>query len=113
MRINWSSKIQNMHEIAKELNLGLDTFVFWDDSPTEQERMRVLLPDVLTIEVPPDPALYERTLSQLTDFESLSLTDEDRARGRMMAQGRARAEAKIRVTTEEEFLRTLEIRSLV
>lgn len=32
-RINWKAKHENIREIAGELNLGTDSFVFWDDSP--------------------------------------------------------------------------------
>jgi FkbH-like protein len=113
IRINWRDKTENMRELAEELRLGLDSFVFWDDSPIEQERMRALLPEVLTVEVPRDPALYERTLSRLTEFDALDLTEEDRARGRMMAEGRARREARAKIETEEDFLRSLEIRATV
>src|SRR3989344_4666748 len=31
MRINWQDKAQNMRELAKELNIGTDSFVFLDD----------------------------------------------------------------------------------
>ncbi|MFQ5458189.1 MAG: HAD-IIIC family phosphatase, partial [Myxococcota bacterium] len=113
MRINWNDKTDNMRALADELNLGLDAFVFWDDNPSERERMRALLPEVLTVEVPRDPALYARTLSRLDAFDTLSLTEEDRARGRMMAQGRARTEARARVATEAAFLESLDIRATI
>ena len=32
-RINWNDKAANLLELAEELNLGLDSFVFLDDSP--------------------------------------------------------------------------------
>lgn len=111
MRINWKSKVENIREIARELHLGTDALAFWDDDPAERERMRAMAPEVLTIEVPRDPALYERTLAQVTEFDALTLTEEDRARGRMMSEGRARTEARVRFTTEEDFLRSLEIRA--
>ncbi len=113
MRINWNDKTQNMREIAKELRLGLDSFVFWDDNPTERERMRALLPEVMTVEVPRDPALYERGLSRITAFDTLSLTEEDRSRGRMMAQERARKSARTKIATEEEFLQSLGIQASI
>jgi FkbH-like protein len=113
MRINWKEKTENMGELAEELRLGLDSFVFWDDSLIEQERVRALLPEVLTVEVPRDPALYERALSRITEFDALDLTEEDRARGRMMAEGHARREARAKIETEEDFLRSLEIQATV
>jgi HAD superfamily phosphatase (TIGR01681 family) len=34
-RINWESKADNLAALAKELNLGLDSFIFVDDNPKE------------------------------------------------------------------------------
>jgi len=49
-RINWEEKSQTITEIADELNLGLDSFVFWDDNPIELEKMRhateVIVPNI-------------------------------------------------------------------
>ena len=45
-RINWTDKATNIQEIAKELNIGLDSFVFVDDNPTERELIKQLLPMV-------------------------------------------------------------------
>ena len=35
MRINWDSKVDNLRQIAQELNIGLDSLVFADDSEFE------------------------------------------------------------------------------
>jgi HAD superfamily phosphatase (TIGR01681 family) len=52
--IDWQPKPENIRKLASELNLGLDSFVFIDDSPHEREAMRRLAPEVI---VPcPDPA---------------------------------------------------------
>lgn len=39
-RINWEDKAKNLNEIAKQLDLGADSFVFWDDNPLERETVR-------------------------------------------------------------------------
>src|SRR5258706_2302128 len=31
MRINWKDKVENLKDLAKELNIGLDSMVFLDD----------------------------------------------------------------------------------
>ena len=48
-RINWQNKADNIKELAQELNIGLDSFVFVDDNPTERELVKQLLP---MVEVP-------------------------------------------------------------
>ena len=37
IKANWDNKDRNMQAIAAELNLGIDSFVFVDDNPTERE----------------------------------------------------------------------------
>ena len=45
-RINWEPKSENLLEVARELNLGVDAFVFADDNPAERLEMAARLPDV-------------------------------------------------------------------
>ena len=47
-RINWNDKASNLQELAEELNIGLDSFVFLDDNPSERELIKQLLPMVET-----------------------------------------------------------------
>lgn len=53
-KINWNDKVINLQEIANELNLGLDSFVFIDDNPTEREYIKKSLPAVVVPEFPQD-----------------------------------------------------------
>jgi len=48
-RINWKDKDENLREIAYELNIGLDSIVFVDDSPFEIGLIKEKLPEVLAI----------------------------------------------------------------
>ena len=40
MKINWNEKFDNLIAISKELDLNLDSFVFWDDNPIEREKVK-------------------------------------------------------------------------
>lgn len=44
--INWGQKSENLKEIARHLNIGLDTFAVIDDSPFEREEISQALPQV-------------------------------------------------------------------
>ncbi|MFL5537964.1 MAG: HAD-IIIC family phosphatase, partial [Longimicrobiaceae bacterium] len=88
VRANWLPKHENAASIAAELGIGLDALVFVDDNPDERARMRALLPQVLTPELPADPALFRRALEELPQLRVLRVTEEDRARA-----GRYRARA--------------------
>jgi FkbH-like protein len=91
-RVNWTDKVSNIVDIARELNLGLDSFVFIDDNPAERALVAAGLPAVLTVDLPADPAFYTETLAGLDVFESLGVTAEDKARGDMYLQAEARRE---------------------
>ena len=80
MRVNWNNKGENIRELAEELNLGLDSLVFSDDNPNERELVRQVLPEVLTVTPPTDPSRYRAFLEALSDFELLSITQEDTKR---------------------------------
>jgi FkbH-like protein len=90
MRINWQDKPANLKEIAKELNIGVDSLVFIDDNPVERALMRQMLPQVLTVEMPSDPALYRRAILELLDLDVLSITQEDLARQKLYQEQAAR-----------------------
>lgn len=106
-RLNWNDKVTNLRSLAEELNIGLDSMVFMDDDPLNCEMVRSTLPEVKVVELPKDPSLYMRTLTALTDFDSLALTAEDLEKGRMYADQRLRKEFEQSVTSPEEYLRGL------
>ncbi|HEY3595640.1 MAG TPA: HAD-IIIC family phosphatase, partial [Polyangiaceae bacterium] len=89
-RINWNDKAQNIVELARELNLGLQSVVFIDDSPIERGRVREALPDVLVPDWPKDPTQFADALAELDCFDQATITDEDRARTRMYTEDRDR-----------------------
>ncbi len=64
-RINWHDKAANIESIAKELNIGLDSIVFVDDSPIEIDFVRNTLPMVHCIQVPSDVARFPNELQFL------------------------------------------------
>ena len=54
VKINWDDKVVNLQKIAEELNIGLDSMVFFDDDPINQEYVKKLLPEVLVVDLPKD-----------------------------------------------------------
>ena len=79
-RINWQEKSQNIISIANELELGLDTFVFWDDNPIERQKVRAILPEVYTIEPPNDVYKWPRIIRNLEKFAKFEVTVEDKSK---------------------------------
>ena len=109
VQINWNDKAQNIKQIANEINIGLNSIVFFDDDKINQERIRQEFPEVLTIELSDDPSQYSSILKDLTDFNVLQKTEEDTKRGQMYAQQRERNELKQSVSNLDEFLKQLNI----
>lgn len=101
-RINWAPKPHNIHALAEDLDLGLDSFVFLDDSPHEREAMRRLAPDVRVPELPEDPAVRPDFLRNYTPAWPLRLTAEDRSRSELYAvQNKGRALKRQAVSLED------------
>src|SRR5208283_1351889 len=46
INVNWNDKVKNLMEIATELNIGLASLVFIDDSDFEIECIRKMLPEI-------------------------------------------------------------------
>jgi FkbH-like protein len=108
-RINWKNKAENLVELAEELNLGLDSFVFLDDSPQERDQVRQLLPQVLTPDLPQSPSDYASFLSSLNCFETSSLGKEDLERTQMYRAERDRLEVMDLSGDIEGWLNSLQI----
>ncbi|MBK8267979.1 MAG: HAD-IIIC family phosphatase [Planctomycetes bacterium] len=113
MRVNWKPKPDNLREIAAELNLGIDSFVFIDDSPVECDLMRKTLPEVLTIQLPKDPAGYPRVADHLDCFDQWTVSEEDRRRGALYRAESERKQLQANVIDMPTFYRQLEMRMTV
>ena len=110
LKINWNDKATNLKDIAKELNIGLDSIVFMDDDQVNRDFVRQTLPEVLTVELPDNPSLYVSTLIELNDFDTIKITEEDKQRGKMYTQQRNRAESEKNSVSFEEYLKQLDIK---
>lgn len=109
MRINWLPKPQNLMDLASELNLGVDSFVFVDDNPVECEAVRRALPGVQVVEMSGDPSTFADRLRRLPALERLSVSAEDLDRNRYYAEDRQRRDLQGGTETLEDFLASLDI----
>ncbi len=107
-RINWQDKATNISELAEELNLGLDAFVFVDDSPVECELVRQLLPQVTVVQVPKRLHTLPPLLLQGGLFDTLNLTDEDRRRAQRYQGESQRRSARGASASLDEYLQSLQ-----
>lgn len=109
MCVNWRLKPDNLQEIAAELNLGIDSFVFVDDSPVECELVRAALPQVLTVPLPTEPAEFAATLEALDCFEQWTHSAEDKQRGSHYRAEAGRRSLQTTAVDMPTFYRQLEM----
>jgi len=109
MKINWNDKASNMNEISKELNIGLDGFVFFDDDPVNRELIKKTMPEITTPDLPHDPSYYSEMLQSLHDFSVFHVTEEDTKRGTMYLQQMKRNDSKNSSMDLTDFLKTLNL----
>jgi len=110
---NWEDKATNLRRIAKHLNIGLDSLVFFDDNPVERAIVRQLAPAVAVPEVPEDPALYVRCLSDAGYFEATSFSSDDTKRAEQYLANSRRNELKEKTQDLESFLKSLHMEMTV
>lgn len=110
IKTNWNDKVSNMKEIAYELNIGLDSFVYFDDDPMNREFVKMKLPQVTTVDLPKDPVQYAIILRSMNEFNVLVITSEDSKRSQMYVEQRKRKEFESEVSNLDDFLKQLEIK---
>ena len=109
-KISWNEKSDSIRELAKELSLGLDSFVFVDDNPVECEAIRQQLPEVAVVGAPVDePWKLVELLSSQPFFDAAVVTDDDVNRLQEYKAQSQRAELASNAGNRDEFLASLGI----
>ena len=112
-RINWEDKAKNIADIVNELNLGLQSVVFIDDSPFERARVRDMLPEVLVPELPKDPTDYNIFLSKLRCFDKAHITKEDKIRSNLYKSESKRIKLKQQKKSLSGWIKTLNLTIII
>lgn len=110
-RVNWRSKSENLRSLAKELNLGLSSFIFLDDSGVECAEVRAHCPEVLTLQLPErDIPAY---LKHVWAFDRANVTGEDRQRTVMYRRNLLRSRSRNESTSFADFLSKLQLEIII
>ena len=105
-RVDWSPKPQNIESIAAELNLGLDSFVFVDDSDHELGAVAAQLPMVRCLKVPDDIEELPDLLAESGWFRLMRTTADDAHRTARIVAEATRAEVA-RAMSHDDYLASL------
>jgi len=109
-RINWQDKASNLRELSASLNLGLDSFIFIDDSSFEIGLIQKELPQVLCVQVPANLSEYSSAIRELRkDFFSLSTTADDHLKTEQYQVEQQRKSHSAQFNSTEEYLASLEL----
>lgn len=112
-RANWDDKATNLQLMARELSLGLDSFVFLDDNPLEREWIRSQLPEVALVELGTSVFDFLRQLDRGRYFEALSLSREDLTRAEQYRKQAQREQLRTSSASLDDFLRDLGLEAAV
>jgi amino acid adenylation domain-containing protein/FkbH-like protein len=108
-RVNWRPKSENLKSIAQELKLGLDSFILIDDNPVECAEVEANCPEVLTLQLPENPALIPQFLDHCWAFDQLKATEEDKGRAEMYRQNKLREQLQAQTMSFADFIAELKL----
>jgi FkbH-like protein len=108
-KINWLDKAVNIQEIAKELNLGIDSFIFIDDSDFETNSIKSILPEVYTIKIGNE---YSELIQIFNDLKltKKNTTSEDLNKTEQYLVEVLRNEIKENTSSFDEYVKSLEVK---
>jgi FkbH-like protein len=112
-RINWNPKAENMREIARELNIGVDSLVFLDNDEVECASVRHAVPEVEAHCLGRDPLKFAAKLASIASLDGAIVTREDEARAQMVADARERSRDEAGAESREAFLASLAMQAQV
>jgi FkbH-like protein len=110
-KINWNDKVNNLQEIAAELNIGIDSLVFIDDSSFEVDFVRENLPEVTSLEVGDRLYTYPSLLREnFKLFYKKNYTKEDRDRTNLYKTEENRKIERSKFSSLDQYLLSLELK---
>lgn len=112
IKANWEPKSQNLVNMAKELSLLPESFVFVDDNPAEREIVRQQVPGCSV----PDIGTVENYLTAVDHggyFEATKLSKDDLKRNEMYKENAARAQLQASFADYGEYLKSLDMHAAI
>ncbi|MCH5182825.1 MAG: HAD-IIIC family phosphatase [Oscillospiraceae bacterium] len=110
IKADWENKDRNLMLTAAQMDLGVDSFVFADDNPTERALVAGSIPGVAVPEMT-SPDDYIRTLDRNGYFEVTVFSADDAKRNEMYRANAERAELALTFGDYTEYLRSLDMRA--
>lgn len=108
-KINWSPKSLNLRALSKELNIGLDSLIFIDDSPLECAEVTMECREVLTLQMPGPNVDIRKFFENIWAFDYLKITGEDAKRSEYYKTAQERERFLSDTVTFADFINGLNL----
>ena len=109
-KVNWINKSINLKEIANEINIGLDTLVFVDDSDFEINLIKKTLPEIVTLQVNKNIFLYPSEFRRISNlFFQISISKDDANRNKTYVDNIKRDSKKSSYSNFTDYLKSLNL----
>lgn len=108
-RINWEPKSENIKQIKEQINVGLESFIFIDDSPYECEEVKSMAPELLCLQMPKKSEEIKSFLNHIWEFDKFTVTEEDIQRNDFYKAENKRNELKKSNTSIEDYIDSLKV----
>ena len=109
-KINWQPKSKSIIDVANELNLNIDSFVFIDDSPFEINEVRETLGSVECYKLDANnPIKNLSILNNIVGLKSLIVVEEDARKTELYVEERKRKELIPDASSVDDYIKNLEI----
>lgn len=109
MQVNWSNKDENIIKISKNVNLGIDSFVFVDDNPAERELVQSSLPQVAVPNIGSDITKFIDIIDKSGFFETIRISSDDINRNKEYENNKKRKNLQESFQSYDEFLLSLQM----
>ena len=110
-KANWDPKYLNILDIAKEINIGLDSLVFIDDNPAERELVFSQTPSVSVPNIGNNIVDFINHIDRNGFFEPLSISTDDLNRTKYYKENKKRVSDKFKFESYADFLKSLNMNS--
>lgn len=108
-KVNWEAKSGNINDIAKTLNLSLDSFIFIDDNPVETAEVSAQHPAILSLCLPSDKNKFTSFLQNIWSFDHSDVTDTDEKRTILYQENIAREDSRSEASSFQHFIESLQL----
>ncbi len=108
-KANWDPKSNNIVDIAKEINIGIDALVFVDDNPVEREIVSSQVPHVSVPDIGDDITEYIAYIDKSGYFEPIALLEDDTLRNKYYEDNKKRLEEETQFQSYDDFLLSLDM----